>query len=362
MQVHLRNAGIIKNAFGNFKKLGKGLMTEGACFSRMEQLKTHWIEFERKHEAMLNDPEMDVKDEYFASDKFSETFEAYLNNMGLFQDHLFRVQRESARSTAQPGISGLMQDMEGNRAKLPTIVIADFSGDIEDSVRFRDTLKVMVIERPNLPNIYKMNYLRSYVKGEAAELLQEVPSGGKHFADAWQVLKGHYDNTRLLTNKLLDRLISLPSISNDCASELMRVLNGVRNLLRALKALGSPVDHWGHLSVFLTLRKLTLRCRSKWEDSVKQRADPTAPDSFDELCRFLEAERNALSLLEVQPAISCRPVETNRFARCIRRRIPSNSVPSFGNRASSTENRLSGKSGYVIPASEHIWQRIVRPA
>ncbi|CAB0031203.1 unnamed protein product [Trichogramma brassicae] len=156
----------------------------------------------------------------------------------------------------------------------------------------------MVIERPNLPNIYKMNYLRSYVKGEAAELLQEVPSGGEHFADVWQVLKGHYDNTRLLTNKLLDRLISLPSMSSDCASELMRVLNGVRNLLRALKALGSPVDHWGHLSVFLTLRKLTLRCRSKWEDTVKQRADPTAPDSFDDLCKFLEAERNALSLLE----------------------------------------------------------------
>ncbi|CAB0044206.1 unnamed protein product [Trichogramma brassicae] len=77
-----------------------------------------------------------------------------------------------------------------HRAKLPTIVIADFSGDIEDWVRFRDTFKEMVIERPNLPNIYKMNYLRSYVKGEAAELLQEVPSGGEHFADAWQVLKG----------------------------------------------------------------------------------------------------------------------------------------------------------------------------
>ncbi|CAB0030523.1 unnamed protein product [Trichogramma brassicae] len=170
--------------------------------------------------------------------------------MGLFQDHLLRVQREAARSAVQPGVSGLMQDMESNRAKLPTIVIADFSGDIEDWVRFRDTFKEMVIERPNLPNIYKMNYLRSYVKGEAAELLQEVPSGGEHFADAWQVLKGHYDNTRLLTNKLLDRLISLPSMSSDCASELMRVLNGVRNLLRALKALGSPVDHWGNLSVF----------------------------------------------------------------------------------------------------------------
>uniref|UniRef100_A0ABD2VYB7 Integrase catalytic domain-containing protein n=1 Tax=Trichogramma kaykai TaxID=54128 RepID=A0ABD2VYB7_9HYME len=334
MQMQNRDAVLIRNSFGNFRKLGKGLMTEGACFSRMEQLKARWDNFERRHEEMLNDSETDEKDEYFVKDKFSETYEDYLTNMGLYQDHLLLVRRESARNTEQPGVSGLMQDMEVNRAKLPTIVIADFSGDIEDWARFKDTFKEMVIERPNLPNIYKMNYLRSYVKGEAAELLQEIPSGGEHFADAWQVLKGHYDNTRLLTNKLLDRLLALPSMSKDCASELMRVLNGVRNLLRALKALGSPVDHWGHLSVFLTLRKLTLRCRSKWEDSVKQRADPTAPDSFDDLCKFLEAERNALALLEdaKESTRKSSPQKTEDRATTSKGRRSSNFVQASGDK------------------------------
>ncbi|KAL7289498.1 hypothetical protein TKK_0016684 [Trichogramma kaykai] len=87
-------------------------------------------------------------------------------------------------------------------------------------------------------------------------------------------------------------------MANDSAVELMRVLNGVRNLLQALKALGSPVQHWDHFTVFLTRSKITQQCRVKWEDSVNQLRDPTVPDTFEDLCKFLEAERNALSLLE----------------------------------------------------------------
>ncbi|CAB0041320.1 unnamed protein product [Trichogramma brassicae] len=143
-----------------------------------------------------------------------------------------------------------------------------------------------------------MNYLRTYVKGEAAELLQEVPSGGEHFPTAWRVLLSHYDNRRLLVNKLMTKLMALPPMANESAAELMRVLNGVRNLLQALKALGSPVDHWDHLTVFLTRSKITQKCQSKWEDNVKQAGGPTVPDTFENLCKFLEAERNALSLLE----------------------------------------------------------------
>ncbi|CAB0032524.1 unnamed protein product [Trichogramma brassicae] len=300
MEAHLKNGGLIVRAFENFSKLGKGLMTMGACLSRMEQLKKRWDEFEEKHEALAASEEVDLQDDYFVKDQYSLVYEAFLNNLCLFQDHLLKVKRETLQIGTQPKIAEFrsIAEMDVNRAKLPSIVIGDFSGDIQDWVRFRDTFKEMVIERPNLPAIFKMNYLRTYVKGEAVELLQEVPSGGEHFATAWKVLLSHYDNKRLLINKLMTKLMSLPAMANDSAVELMRVLNGVRNLLQALKALGSPVQHWDHFTVFLTRSKITQQCRVKWEDSVNQLRDPTVPDTFEDLCKFLEAERNALSLLE----------------------------------------------------------------
>ena len=68
------------------------------------------------------------------------------------------------------------------------------SGDIQDWVRFRDSFTEMIINRPNLPNIYKMNYLRKSVSGEAAQILNEIPSGGDNFSEAWKALLEHYYN------------------------------------------------------------------------------------------------------------------------------------------------------------------------
>uniref|UniRef100_A0ABD2X276 Peptidase aspartic putative domain-containing protein n=1 Tax=Trichogramma kaykai TaxID=54128 RepID=A0ABD2X276_9HYME len=295
MERQLKRIGYIQNAFLNFKKTGTAKMTMGACLSRTEQLKARWRDFDNVHKMLEDDPAVDTEIDYFKQDLYSSTYEDYLVNLGLFQDFQLTLQSQSVEQTA-PG--GVVADTDMTQAKLPPIVIAPFSGDIQDWVRFRDTFKGMVFDRPNLPNIFKMNYLRTYVRGEAAELLQEVPSGGEHLVTAWKVLLSHYDNKKLLINKLMTKLMSLPAMTNESASELMRVLNGVRNLLQALKALGSPTEHWEHFTVFLTRSKITQKCQAKWEDSVKRADDPTRPDEFENLCKFLEAERNALSLLE----------------------------------------------------------------
>ncbi|CAB0037990.1 unnamed protein product [Trichogramma brassicae] len=98
----------------------------------------------------------------------------------------------------------------------------------------------LVFVCPRLLGVFVENF------GEAAKLLREIPSGGEHFANAWKVLLSHYDNTRLLIHKLLESLMSMPAMVDNSASELMRVLNGIHNILQALKALGSPVQHWDH--------------------------------------------------------------------------------------------------------------------
>uniref|UniRef100_A0ABD2XE80 MADF domain-containing protein n=1 Tax=Trichogramma kaykai TaxID=54128 RepID=A0ABD2XE80_9HYME len=46
---------MIRNSFPNFKKLGKDMMTAGACISRMDQLKKRWQEFESNHNKLSKD-------------------------------------------------------------------------------------------------------------------------------------------------------------------------------------------------------------------------------------------------------------------------------------------------------------------
>ncbi|CAB0037519.1 unnamed protein product [Trichogramma brassicae] len=370
MQEQKTVARLIKNSFGNFKKLGKDLMTAGACVSRMEQLKVRWEEFEKNHKAMMADEATDAGDDYFAKNQYEISYEDFLMNMGLYQDHLLKVKREISQLGAKSGTKQIEADMDANRAKLPQIIIGDFSDDIQDWLRFRDTFNEMVIDRPNLPNIFRMNYLRTYVKGEAAELLREIPSGGEHFANTQKVLLNHYDYTRLLIHKLLESLMSMPAMVDNSASELMRELNGTRNILQALKALGSPVDHWDHFTVFLTRSKIRLQCQAKWEDSVKQKEHSTTPSSFDELCKFLEAERSTLSLLESNkefarklrnqeqttrprrvkveiPIILCKQALTRQRARYAPKCTLLNNAANLENKAWTRENRLSVKSDCV---------------
>ena len=79
----------------------------------------------------------------------------------------------------------------------------------------------------------------------------------------WKALVAHYEDKRLLINKLLAKLFAIPKMSDHTTSEHSRVLNHMINVLHALKALGSPIEYWDHMTVFLLSKKVTPRCQSK---------------------------------------------------------------------------------------------------
>ncbi|CAB0038988.1 unnamed protein product [Trichogramma brassicae] len=67
------------------------------------------------------------EDEYFKTGQYEIIYETFLTNMGLFQDQLLQVKRETMQLSAQPGVDGMIAEMDVNRTKLPQIVINDFS-------------------------------------------------------------------------------------------------------------------------------------------------------------------------------------------------------------------------------------------
>ena len=87
-------------------------------------------------------------------------------------------------------------------------------------------------------------------------------------------------------------------MSANSAHEITRVCTGVQNLLKALKSLGSPVDSWDHITVTLTVSKLTSRLQAKWAETVSKRDDLTVHPTFEELDKFLITERISMTHLE----------------------------------------------------------------
>ena len=273
-------------------------MTEGACTTRLTCLKELWSKSEADHFELLDDEEIDSKDNYFTTDIYSQMEEACLNNLGLFQDFLISLKSVTSSTSAdsRPNLSAESFDL--NQAKLPTISLPSFSGDIHEWINFRDTFNEMVLKRSNLPNTYKMHHLRSSLKDEADELLDGIPPAGKNFEDAWSTIKSFYDNPNLLINRLVNKLLSFDAMSANMAYEITRVHTGVKNLLKALKTLGSHVDTWDHITVNLTVSKLAPRLQAKSAETVSKQEDSTAHPTFDELGKYLNTERLSFTHLE----------------------------------------------------------------
>ena len=176
---------------------------------------------------------------------------------------------------------------------------SQFSGEIEEWVRFRDTFQEMVLRNANLHTIFKMHYLSEALTGEAAKLLGQIPASGDNFLDAWKLIKSHYDNARLPVTKLLSKFMKIPAMSAEDAHEISRVHSSIKNILQALKTAGSPVDHWAHFTVFLTPSRLSPPIQRQWEEVVAQSTTPQDPPTFKTLDKFLETERLALTQLEI---------------------------------------------------------------
>ena len=136
-----------------------------------------------------------------------------------------------------------------------------------------------------------MHHLRSSFSGEAAELLNEIPPAGVNFESAWATIKSFYDNPRLLISRLVNKLLAFNVMSFNTAHEITRVRTGVKNLLKALQALGSPVDAWDHITVTLTVSKLTPRLQAKWAETVAKRDNPDIHATYEQLDKFLITER-----------------------------------------------------------------------
>ena len=187
--------------------------------------------------------------------------------------------------------------MSFGQAKLSNIEQPTFLGEIRDWIKFRDKFEEMTAKRKNIANIYKLDYLCAALKGEALALLDNQPSSSDNFENAWKTIKGFY-NTRLMISELVTKLLSMSPMSSGAVSEITRLRTSTKNILQALKVLGSPVDQWDYFTVLLTVSRLTSRLQSKWEGEIAKSENPRLPPSYTSLDEFLEVERLAAQQLE----------------------------------------------------------------
>ncbi|KMQ83055.1 hypothetical protein RF55_21065, partial [Lasius niger] len=284
--------GRIARAYENLKKSGAAKITAGAVESRLKALEANWSKFENNHEALSTMYWKAVCDhDYTKKDFFGLVEESFLTQRGTLLDLTLSLKEPIEQG--EPTEAGTAQP----RRTLPRIQLPSFSGKYEEWPAFRDLFRSLITTDPSVSGVERLHYLRTSVKGEAEQLIRNLPTTGDNFERAWSMLADHYENKRLLVRSCFSAFTATPRMKNESAEDLKRIFHGMLSTVGTLEGIGRPISDCTDLFVHLVVEMLDSRSRREWETAV---SDTSEPPSYEALRTFMERRMRTLEAL--QPA------------------------------------------------------------
>jgi len=274
--------GRISRTYDNLKKAGVAKVTGGLIRSSLSLLEAKWSKFEAQHARLRDEYGCELaKHEYFTGDFICVAETVYLQQRAA----LLELEQSLSGPSGHEETKLVRPESSLHRKALPRIQLPEFSGKFEDWPQFRDLFWSIVVQEPSLSKAEKMHYLKASVKGNAEQLIRNLPSTEDNFERAWAVMSDHFENKRLLVRFYLTALTSLPRMKSDSVSDLRKIFHGALATVDALEGVGRPVTDCSDLFVHLIVELLDAKTRREWERSLGR---STEPPSFSELRDFLE--------------------------------------------------------------------------
>ncbi|XP_077282604.1 uncharacterized protein LOC143908716 [Temnothorax americanus] len=167
--------------------------------------------------------------------------------------------------------------------KLPKISLPQFSGDLTLWPSFIALYNISIHENRNVPTIEKYQYLISCLKGEALNVVKNIPLSADNYAIAYDALISRYQNKRDLADYHVDLMLKAQPLKSESAVPLRTLLSTFTENTRALNLLGFPTDAWDYLLLKFLLEKLPRSLREKFESEHRAEEIP----KFTQLTKFL---------------------------------------------------------------------------
>lgn len=166
----------------------------------------------------------------------------------------------------------------------------EFNGSLTQWQGFHDRFKAAVHDNELIPRAFKFQYLKSSLKGQAAVALGEWQLSDENYTEAWERLKELYDREYQTSRQLLWKLIDLPRLERVNGFQIQKYCNITHEVLRQLRSLKYPVEHYDMIFVHLLHDRLDAETSKAWE----LKRDSERPKVQDML-KFLDAQAKAIS-------------------------------------------------------------------
>ncbi|XP_033218399.1 uncharacterized protein LOC117173861 [Belonocnema kinseyi] len=168
--------------------------------------------------------------------------------------------------------------------KLPQTVLPTFSGKMEEWLSFKDTFRTMIHNHNDLPNVEKLQYLKSVLKDEALRKIQVFSITEENYDRAWSLLEKSYEDKRSLISRHLSLLLRLPVQEEEYYKGLITLADESQQHLQSLATLG--VNLSPEIVVAIIEEKLHKFTLEKWDETIKKGEFPKLDDLVDFLYRI----------------------------------------------------------------------------
>ncbi|XP_062704253.1 uncharacterized protein LOC109622039 [Aedes albopictus] len=170
------------------------------------------------------------------------------------------------------------------QVRLPAINIPPFNGERKNWMTFKDLYVSTIHNRKDISDSLKMQYLFSYLEGDAKQLVNKFTISSANYANAWDTLTGHYDKKRYTVFALVREFMDQPGITQASSQSLNKLASTLDEVVQQLDTLGIEYQGRDPWLIYLTLEKLDNETRAGWSEKVVDNENPT----FEELMEFVK--------------------------------------------------------------------------
>jgi hypothetical protein len=207
-----------------------------------------------------------------------------------------------AVAAAYPSLDGTHLPTESvASSRLPRINLMSFDGDVFSWTSFISLFTSLVLSRKDISKTEKFHYLISNLEKEPQALIRHLPMIDSSLDTAMDILKGRYENKRLQADSYISRILHLPAL-NKSVGLRATILNPLLESTRALTNLGLPVDQWSYMLLHISLTKLPLDIKTRFEQMYG--GNNLQLPTFDQLTEFLQNECRLIDTAAAGPILS----------------------------------------------------------
>ncbi|RCN36869.1 hypothetical protein ANCCAN_17244 [Ancylostoma caninum] len=176
--------------------------------------------------------------------------------------------------------------------RLPTFELPDFDGTVDSFPEFWDLYCAAIHNNASLSLAHKFLYLKSYLKGNAANIISNFQPTAENYEEAIRIILNTYNRPEVLRNKLWDKLMAQPKASASVTSQRV-TLCGIKAIWAQMQKLSEHPAATGTMKVIRS--KFPDRTREKVGE-LKRKGEPSW--TVDDLLRALDTVIEQLELME----------------------------------------------------------------